>query len=319
LLAAPSCCPPYLACCSLMPSKCQDCHKTLPSWGMPGGKKKWCAGCAKSGQHDGAVDLVNAKCEDCHKTLPSWGMPGGKRKWCAGCAKSGQHDGAVDLVSRMCERCGIRQGSFSFGEGLRGSRVWCGACKVAGNHHGSTSRRNSERPKHKHTGLVIDLSAELDGPARKSDKVQNNEEASAVVVKQEPGDQTALSLMPVPESRKRRRISARRKPPQQITELLEDGESVSAVSASRDTRPYTEEELNVMHANGHDVVNCPGTPMHRCLFVGGCWHVYCAEEHAHCVEGERFRKTGLHFCRFCSVIMTRGDDFHGKCPQCKCK
>ena len=84
---------------------------------------------------------------------------------------------------------------------------------------------------------------------------------------------------------------------------------MGVVSASGGTAPYTEIELKTLRAKGHNVTNCPGTPMHRCLFEGSCWHVYCKEEHRHCVEGETFRKSGLYFCRFCNVIMTRGDDF----------
>ena len=42
--------------------------------------------CARN--HPGAIDIISTKCEDCKRNQPSFGMlPERKRRWCAGCAK----------------------------------------------------------------------------------------------------------------------------------------------------------------------------------------------------------------------------------------
>ena len=88
---------------------------------------------------------------------------------------------------------------------------------------------------------------------------------------------------------------------------MDEGESASNVVDGGESAPYSEEELRTLRDNGHNVLNCPGSPSHRCLVTGGCWHAYCKESHTQCVEGEHFTQKGLYFCRFCSA----GDDQRG--------
>jgi hypothetical protein len=73
---------------------CEDCKLKQPNFGLVGGKRQWCSGCAKA--HDGAVDVVSKMCEDCKLKHPKFGLVAeGKKRWCFGCAKA--HDGAVDF------------------------------------------------------------------------------------------------------------------------------------------------------------------------------------------------------------------------------
>jgi hypothetical protein len=81
-------------------TKCEDCAKKPPTFGLLGDTKKmrWGNGCAKA--HVYAVNMsIKDKCEDYVKKRPSYGVPGDtKLRWCSGCAKA--HVGAVNMNVR---------------------------------------------------------------------------------------------------------------------------------------------------------------------------------------------------------------------------
>eukprot|EP01052_Picozoa_sp_SAG31_P007557 SAG31_NODE_360_length_17025_cov_5.362460_20_plen_185_part_00 len=77
-------------------TKCEDCNRERPTFGLPAeGKKRWCAA------------IVSTKCWFAQRDVMSL------RGRCRGCAKDHAGDGATCLVARqMCEGCGLRQPVF---------------------------------------------------------------------------------------------------------------------------------------------------------------------------------------------------------------
>ena len=70
---------------------CEDCGKNA-HFGLKGGKKQWCSGCAK--RHDGVRLGKRRMCEDCKGKHANYGLPDTtQRRWCGPCAE--RHGGVL--------------------------------------------------------------------------------------------------------------------------------------------------------------------------------------------------------------------------------
>lgn len=125
------------------PTKCEDCHKRVRTWAMPGEtEKRWCNKCVQENRHPGAVrptpnpvqKYAHLLCEDCKQKYAHYGeSTSKKRRWCKSCVEVNGHTSAVCLTrNKMCEDCGQKQANF--GRESEMTKRWCSACVKANGH-----------------------------------------------------------------------------------------------------------------------------------------------------------------------------------------
>ena len=125
------------------PTKCEDCHKRVRRWAMPGEtEERWCNKCVQEKRHPGAVrptpnpvqQYAYLLCEDCKQKFAHYGeSTSKKRRWCKSCVDVNGHTSAVCLTrNKMCEDCGQKQANF--GRESEMTKRWCSACVKANGH-----------------------------------------------------------------------------------------------------------------------------------------------------------------------------------------